>query len=62
MKHKLNFLKYFLWWIGIIKACPKCGSGLVKVDKTGWVLYKCSNSECDFGKKRHRFPFEIWSR
>lgn len=59
---KFFYLKYFLWWIGIIKNCPKCRSKLIAVDKTGWILYKCSNPECDFGKQRQRFPWEVWSR
>lgn len=62
MARKLSYLKYFIWWIGIIKNCPKCGSKLNKIGKDGWNLYKCSNSECDFGKKRARRSWEIWSR
>ncbi len=62
MKKKLFYLNYFLWWIGIIKNCPKCGSKLINVDKGGWNLSKCSNTECDFGRKHIRYPFEIWKR
>jgi len=62
MAKKISYLKRFLWWIGIIKDCPKCRGKLIKVDEAGWESYKCSNPDCDFGKKRTHYPFEIWRR
>lgn len=62
MGQKLFYFKYFLWWLGIIKNCPKCYSELCRVDKSGWVLYKCSNPNCNFGKTRTRYKLEIWKR
>lgn len=61
-EQKLSYIKYFFWWLGIIKKCPKCNARLLLVDKGGWRLYKCSNPDCDFGKMRRNYPFEIWSR
>lgn len=58
----MNYLKYFLWWLGIWKDCPQCHSRLLEVDTHGWRLYKCSNSECDFGKRRLHYSVEIWKR
>lgn len=62
MPKKPSYLKYFLWWLGIIRKCPKCNNELIRIDKGGWVLYKCSNPDCDFGKKRLHYKFEVWKR
>lgn len=62
MAQRLSYLKYLFWWLGIIKNCPQCDAKLILVDKGGWNLYKCSNPQCDFGKKHIRYRFEIWKR
>lgn len=62
MLKKLPYLKYFFWWVGVIRSCPECNSKLIRIDKGGWDLYKCSNSDCDFGKRRLHYKFEVWKR
>jgi hypothetical protein len=62
MAQKLSYLKAVLWWLGIIRDCPKCRSKLIRINERGWDAYKCSSPNCDFGKKRIHYPIEIWKR
>ncbi|MFQ5861523.1 MAG: hypothetical protein ACE5IC_00195 [Candidatus Brocadiales bacterium] len=60
MKESLPYVKKLAWWLGLIKRCPKCGSKLIISSASGWEMYKCSNSDCDFGKKKERYVWEFW--
>jgi len=46
--------------VGHNQELPKCKDKLIIAGNRGWKLYKCTNPECDFGKKPLRYPWEIW--
>lgn len=59
---RLSYGRYLLWWLGLIRRCPRCGSELLGYGDQRWPMYKCVSSECDFGKRRIRYPWEFWKK
>ena len=47
----LTKIKTFLWYLGLITNCPKCGAGVLKVGfDFPQQRYVCSTNSCSFGK------------
>lgn len=46
----MTTVRELLWYLNLYKKCPKCQGTVVEV---GFEChYKCSNPDCDFGKRR----------
>ena len=51
--YMMKKIRKILWYIGITESCPLCGKDVEKIgypEDDIWQKYKCSSSECNFGK------------